>query len=155
MRSPLRKPALVALLAMTTVTGCSLTGPDREEGQYVLTSLQGEPLPTTAGEFGSVRVVAIADTIVLRDDGTGVRMSVGDYYEMIGGVPTAAPPNRVRSSTELTWSSALGRFQATFYCPPNADCIAGPHMLGTFRDDGLVLDTDLGREGPASYDRRF
>jgi hypothetical protein len=155
MRVPLRRPALAALLAMTTVAGCSLTGPDRDEGEYVLVSLKGTPVPTVTTELPSLLVIVVADTIVLRDDGTGVRTSVSDSYEMIDGVPSGAEPNRVRSSTSITWSTVLGLFEAAFVCPPNANCIAGPHIIGRFSDDGLVLERDLGRQGPARYRRRF
>lgn len=147
--------ASVALLATMMLAGCSLTGPDLRGNLYVLRSVNDQPLPTTAFDRGTFRMVVIADTIVLHDDGTGMRTTVGDTYSKgeVGAPPVE--PVRERIVVDLRWSMVLDRFEATFICPPNAMCIAGPHLVGGLDGDGLVLETDLGRLVPTEYARRL
>jgi hypothetical protein len=59
----------------------------------------------------------------------------------------------------VRWASPIGYslrgtgFQATSLCPPNADCIAGPHWLGFMDEDGLEIVYYIGGTGPLEYER--
>jgi len=47
------------------------------------------------------------------------------------------------------------RIEITFICPPNADCIAGPHLVGEQIDSGLALGPPASSRPASTYKRIY
>jgi hypothetical protein len=139
--------AVTALAAATLACGNS-TGPGAFAGRYDLQRYQGLPLPAISNqsEFGTVFVVS--ERLTLDDDGNGLMVSTGRSVD-------AAHPN----GDNFSYARAFGyivlnsQIAITFACPPNADCIAGPHLVGERVADGLAL-TPPASSRPASFYKR-
>lgn len=137
---------IIALLLL--VAACAPTEPKRKGTEYVLRTVDGAPLPHTNDALGSVVIITVADTIVLREDGSGLRLSTRDTYV------TGVPPIRLRESTPITFTVTGEVFEATL--PPGTPGIGpypGPHLLGTLVGEALVIDSDVSWITPLFYER--
>src|SRR5688500_16423188 len=118
--------SLIAGAMLGAGLGCSDTlAPGDVKGLYVLQSVGADPLPAmlpTGGSNWQLRL--IADTIVLRDDGSGVHVRWSQSFQ--SGSPEPEPS---RWEVELQYRIEGSAIEITFICPPNAMCTAGPHMI--------------------------
>ena len=141
---------LLPVAVAFAVAGCCCGPVDassRPAGVYVLTSVAGTPLPAPANPPGTAPVTAVADTLVLRADSTGSEHFVG----RTGGPGTASDVSRM---TELSWHRTAGEVQITYVCPPNADCVAGPHLKAAETSDtSLVVSYSIATRTPLQYRR--
>lgn len=140
------RTSFIALLLL--VAACSATEPKRKGTEYVLRTVDGTPLPHTNDALESVVIVTIADTIVLREDGSGLRLSTRDTYL------TDYPPVRLRESTPITFTVTGEVFEATLPTgTPGSGPFPGPHLLGTLVGDELRIDDDVSWPTPLYYER--
>ena len=144
---------LVVLAAMV-ILGCGgSTEPQPTGGvTYVLRRVAGDALPTllATNDVGQIRVYA--DTILLAGDGTGSRSAITEFIPTIPGIPNDGPGS---SGSPLHYRVGIDRVEISFDCPPNANCVAGPHLVGELREQGLELQWGpllTGRE-PMEYAR--
>jgi hypothetical protein len=126
-------PLLLAWLA-----GCgSTTEPKANESAiYILQRVAGDALPAILAnnEVGNIRV--FADTILLAGDGTGSSSTTTEFIPTAPGIPDDGPES---FSSHLHYRLGLDRLEISFDCPPGADCVGGPHLVGELRKDGLEL----------------
>lgn len=135
MPGPLRAWS-VRVAAAVILSGCSLHEPRQVEAEYVLSTVDGEVLPAVIAENELAVVRVIADTIRLYGNGTGVRARV---TETTSDVTLDVVEPRPRSPESFVYRITGDRFEADFPCPPEASCVAPPHLVGTLSDAGQVL----------------
>ncbi len=135
-----RPSLLTALLAM----GCSdSNAPGLPGTVYVLQSIDGQPLPAPYAENLQLPDRMFADTLVLRDDGTGESRIV--IEESLGGL-------KDHQVQQLTYSGTT-HIEITFICPPAALCIAGPHLAGDASAGGIVFSVSKVTRAPLVFER--
>ena len=134
--------ALVLAVACSESTAPALTG-----DVYVLGSIAGVslPAPYTASPSANGRI--IADTMAFRADGTGTRRT---RYEGANG------ESDVHSQeANFTYTKTGDQVEVWFACPPNADCIPGPHFTGTLTNATWTVETAVGFRVPMVFNRLF
>ena len=112
---------LVVLLSV--LGGCgdnSLAGE-----RFILLSLDEYALPAVEFDNGDQRFVVEADTLVFSPNGRG-RRGRRVRVEDAGGVTSTT----LTGSTDFTYELKGVDVTVTFDCPINADCVAGPHLVG-------------------------
>jgi hypothetical protein len=127
------KAALFATMAFTL--GCSdASGPGDLAGRYRLERYEGSPLPAVMFQSSAGTSFIVSEQIVLDEDGDGLRFATGRTVD-------AAHPqgDDFSYSHALTYTARNGQIAITFICPPNADCIAGPHLIGERVAGGIAL----------------
>lgn len=147
---PIRAFCVPAIAAAVMLAGCSLYEPRELEGEYVLSTVAGEALPAIVVDNGFAVLRVIADTLRLYGDGTGVRITVVD---ITSEVTIDGTEPRHRWEEGFSYRVTVGRFEAEFPCPPNASCIAPPHLVGTLGDAGPILTFAVGWRVPLAYSR--
>ena len=145
----MRQRLVRSVIALLSMAACSdPTGPGRFAGGYRLDRYEGMPLPAITYQSGATSATILQQSLMLGEEGTGVAGWTMRFVDPI------AP-----AGTENTFSQALrfevrnGMIEITFVCPPNADCIAGPHLVGGRVDGGLALSPPASSK-PASIYRR-
>lgn len=114
--------AVMACAALLPLSACESTlDPSAVLGEYALVAIGGDALPARANTWSGIET--LADTIRLREDGTGERISVD--REAGSGV------NR-RHEEAIVWRVNGDALEVSFPCPTNAlvSCIAPPHLAG-------------------------
>jgi hypothetical protein len=141
---------MLALLPLSAVTlGCHESlGPDDVAGAYVLELVGDAPLPAEVFRDGSGIVRVVADTLRLRENGRGTLVSVR-VIDPTASAPTVPTPSRLE--TALTFRVVDERIEMAFVCPPNASCVAGPHLIARRRAQGLVVEAPSLADEPLSY----
>jgi hypothetical protein len=119
----------------------------------VLRTVAGDALPAVlvTNEFYETRV--FSDTIRLRADQTGTQTSVHEAIPLAPGIP--AEGLLVYSASFQYEIGGKNRIEIGFDCPPNANCIAPPHLVGTVTADRLRVSWTpqlVGRD-PLEYAR--
>lgn len=137
--------ALTALGVAATIGCRDSVSPRAPAGTYALRSIRGEALPAQEFENAFVTSMIVADTLRLRADGTGTQRRIAIY---VGGT---ASPQHVDATTELHYVVGNDRIEITFVCPPNASCVAGPHVIGTLTLSGFTVSWALGARVPQDF----
>jgi hypothetical protein len=145
---------LAALLLVACVDN-DPTGVDWRNGTaFTLESVNGRALPAVyiVGDYTSWEIVA--DTMVLRPDGTGTHVAIS--RPVYPNVP-AGQANRI--VTDFTYTLAQDRLEITLECNDvvllarAASCVAPPHFAGTLSSDGITFDIALSYPTPARFTR--
>jgi hypothetical protein len=130
---PALKAALIATVAFTLACSDG-SGPGDLAGRYRLERYEGSPLPAVRFQSSDGTTLVVSEQIVLDEDGEGLRFNTGRT------VDAAHPQGDDYSYTQaLTYQVRNGQIAITFICPPNADCIAGPHLVGERVAGGIAL----------------
>lgn len=140
MRLKRRSPMWHSLVAsaLLGLLGCGDTlSPGDVEGLYVLQSVGENPLPALLPTTSNWRYRVVADTVVLRTDGSGVHVRWSQSFQ--SGTAEPAP---TRWEIGLGYRIAESTIEITIICPPNALCTAGPHMIARREGDGLRVEAD-------------
>ena len=114
-------PTLVVLLALS-LSGCS---EDLNGERFVLESLGGHLLPAVEFDTGEERFVVEAETLAFTSSHRG-RRSRRVRVDDAGGVISTTLSATDGFAYELDGVDV----SVTFDCPPDANCVAGPHLLG-------------------------
>ena len=115
------------LILTAALAGCSNgVGPLRGD-IYILQSIAGVSLPAPYVTAPNATRI-IADSIGLDANGRGNRRTTYDRS------------SNSREFTELTYVQSGNHVDIYFPCPPNADCIPGPHLSGTITNTGMTID---------------
>jgi hypothetical protein len=166
-----RRTLWFIISAVASTIGCAdsvSVAPQDFVGEYVLTRVAGEPLPTLIFSTDFSPTV-VADTLRLRADGTGSRMrlvvlspgtsrsprlgfgsELATKATMDSGVDTTIRLTSV-AATNLTFEVVGGLLAITYVCPINADCAPPPHAIGVRTSVGLTVT----REGTARVPEEF
>lgn len=126
--------ALAALL--TAASACdSPVEPGDLAGTYALVQVNGAPLPAVTFEEPHLRIERLSDVLQLKTDGTGRQV-----VQLRTTHPATGKPPEVETVTwELGFAARDARVEISYFCPPNALCIAGPHLTGRLEGQVLLL----------------
>jgi hypothetical protein len=146
---------VVLLLACSQSDPAPPTGPRAAPSatarMYVLRSVAGDPVPAVLIDNEYVTIVALADTIWLEADGSGIEVATERATDKASGTPP------VVSSDERPFSYDLagGRIEVSLECIDVIirSCVAPPHYQGGLTEARLTLDRALHYRTPLSYDR--
>ena len=127
---------LVPLLWLVSGCGSSSDPDPTANSTYVLTRVSGDALPTelASNEVGQTRVYA--DTVRLAADGTGSSSGVTEFVPLAPAIPAVGPQGYSRP---LHYRVGTNRIEIDWDCPPNANCIAPPHLIATVHNGGLQV----------------
>lgn len=126
---PSRRRVLAALAAVLFTAGaCDLSLESGSlAGTYALASYGGDPLPAVAfDDTERGRLELLADTLRLRGDGTGSRVTVSRWRPP--GATATLPTERRES--QLGYEVRGNRLEISFVCGPHELCAEGPHLTG-------------------------
>ena len=139
----MRRHAAV-VIALLFATGCNATDPRPIAATLVLETVSGEALPAVlrSGEFGTTTL--LADTLLLREDGTGTRIRRVHLVDDIVEIPDPGPYRRYVN--EFTYELVGGQFTLEFPCPGLGLCVAPPHVSGALSGEVLTA-SELGAPG--------
>lgn len=139
----LRSFFLLPILAALAPAGCdSPLSPSEVAGTYVLALVNDAPLPAVVSENEWGTVTILADTLRLHSDRRGEGITVQReerHYQ--GGLEIST--NKLQRTFGFTLKDR--RIEIHFPCPPNANCIAGPHLVGHPTGEGLELSSAYGK----------
>jgi len=143
----LRKNVAVTVLVLSAVlAGCRtddfLTSLRlRPQTQFVLRSVGGNPLPAVAFTIPGFTTTIFADTLTLRNDGSGERSA---FQVSRGDRAAVEPPGTLLIPLRYTLNGT--RIDVQFFCPVGYFCIGGAfdsHLLGEVTRDGIRFDRGL------------
>lgn len=136
---------LLSGLIIAAAMGCSLEdlSPIGRDF-YALESVAGVPLPAPYAPNDAYNGLVIADSIMFREDGTGLRHAV--YQE-------ENSTEKYALDDDLNWTRNGNTIAITFVCPPMASCIAGPHLTGTIEETTLTITDSKVTRHPLVYRR--
>jgi hypothetical protein len=139
----LRSFFLLPILAALAPAGCDLPlSPSVVVGTYVLASVNDAPLPALALENEWGTVIILADTLRLHSDrrGEGITIQREERHYQNG---LEISTNKLQRTFGFILKDR--RIEIHFSCPPNAICIAGPHLAGHPTAEGLELSSAYGK----------
>lgn len=122
------RAALSILILTAAVAGCGNGVAPLTGDIYILQSIAGVPLPAPYVNAPDGSKI-VADSIALDGNGRGTRRTTYD-----------GPSINSRQFTDLTYVQSGNHVDIYFPCPPNADCIPGPHLSGTITSASLTID---------------
>lgn len=157
--------AMVVMLGAAAAGGCrSGVDPDPfASGRvFVLQSIAGLALPAPEAQNAACGSLVVADTLVLYDDGTGLRRTVQDVPSYTGAVnpetcePAASSPKkRITQQHEFGYRTSGTAIEVGYPCNDvvlvMASCIAPPHHTGTLSEGSLVFDVSRTGRAPLVY----
>ena len=162
--SPAWKATLVMLVVAATAGCRSAVDPDpfRTGRVFVLQSIAGVALPAPEWQNAACGAVVVADTLVLYDNGTGLRRTVQEVPTYQGAVdpetcePAASgPKKRTVQQHEFGYRTAGAAIEVDYPCNDvvlvMASCIAPPHHTGTISAESLVFDVSITGRAPLVY----
>ena len=137
-----------ALLTVVAASGC---GDGTSTGAlefYLLERFEGTALPALAVQTGGVSSTVLDGAVLL------VRGGTGQISERRLNVDEASPRGRVETSRlNITYEVRGTRIEITYVCPPEADCLPGPHLTGELVGNRLAIGQAASSK-PASIYRR-
>jgi hypothetical protein len=102
--------------------------------RYVLSTIDGNPLPATESDGEGFRVTVLADTMVFNSRSRGLSIRKGRFTR-----PGEDEPESADWTATFEYRVDDGKVSITFDCPPGASCIEGPHLRGTVLPGALRL----------------
>ena len=130
----MRLRGLIFLLALPLLACESALSPEAVAGTYVLRSIEGDSLPSVLYTTDQSRVWALSDTLVFRADAQGTRTSFLEIEPLNSERPNEPWARAESFSFRIVWTSVELNF-----CPgPGDNCIAPPHLVLRWTDNGLV-----------------
>jgi hypothetical protein len=135
-------PRSISLLATLFVvaSACSDSLAPGELGQaYRLVSVANDVLPTAlyTTESGTLRI--LSQSVRFGPKGAG---SISETTELLPPGADAPAAGPTETTFGLHWTEVDDRIEIEFDCPPNANCVAGPHLIA--RVDGHALRATWG-----------
>ena len=144
----------VALIGITG--GCASSGeqltPEAGVGGvgavYALRMAAGATVPAVWLSNEYVTITVVADTIRLRKRGEGKRVLVERYQES-----TQSAARTRREAGTFAYERRGDRIAISLPCPDLALCVAPPHFVGRFTEDGIIFDQAINYRTPLRYER--
>jgi len=134
---------ILGIAGLAVLVGCE--GPTESvpiSAIYALSEVASEALPVPSYPGSTVEIVG--DTLLLREDGTGVQIAV--RRDLTTGDVT-------RTRNDFEWTRTGARLEISFPCNDmvRALCIAPPHLSGPVSDAEWVLDHAAWYELPVAF----
>lgn len=129
----MRLRGLIFLLALPSLACESSLSPDAVAGTYVLRSIEGDSLPAVLYTTDQSRVWVLSDTLVFRADAQGTRASLLEIEPL-----NSEGPNEPSARAESFSFRIVGTWIEVNLCPPDANCVAPPHLVLRWTDSGLI-----------------
>jgi len=159
---------VVVIIGGILISGCrAAVDPDpfRMGQVFVLQSIAGVALPAPEAQSSACGSLVVADTLVLYENGTGLRRTVQDVPSYEGAVdpvtcePAASGPRkRMTQENDFAYRLSGAAIEVDYPCNDviiiMASCIAGPHHTGTLSAQGLVFSASNTGRAPLVYLRR-
>ena len=153
---------MTGVLAMASCKPAAVPDPFGAGRVFVLQSIAGIPLPAGESQNDACGSVVVADTLVLYDNGTGLRRTTQDVSTYQGAVnpetcePAAsAPKKRITQQQEFEYRTSGSAIEVEYPCNDviivMASCIAPPHHSGTLSGPNLVFDQSRTGRAPLVY----
>jgi hypothetical protein len=135
----------VLSFAVFLLCSCNLD-PDVAGERYVLRSIAGIALPAPYAQNPQHNARILADTLILREDGTGEWRAL--IEQSLNG-----PTNTAR--IEVTFTQDGDDIAVSFVCPDLASCVAPPHYVGEALSGGDRIEFRTSRvtRAPLIYAR--
>ena len=138
----------ITLLCAAIPLACSDSlAPGDVLGTYVLRSVAGDALPTLLYTTEFVKIRVFADTLRFTLDGRGSINTLRESEPVKGDGPTEP----FRWQEAFSYKIIEDRIEVAFDCPPNANCVAPPHIVLRGMSTGLRADFALGSRLPLFY----
>jgi hypothetical protein len=146
-RAAVARAAVALAAGVTLAAACrDALAPEAVAGRWALREVDGTPLPVVSFVAADATIRIVADTLRLDGAGRGVHVSVLETTHVRGPAPSTA-----RQTTELGYRVVGDRVEITHVCPPDANCVPGPHLVGRRAGERLVLESPHGRAGALVY----
>jgi hypothetical protein len=143
------RAVFLAVSAAVAVQGCSDTsGPDGPPGIYRLERYEGRELPAIVNQSSAGTVFIVSQRVILGDDGKGEISTEGRSVD--GAHPQGSDFSYAQA---LSYVVRGARIEITLICPPYADCIAGPHLVGERIVGGFALGPITSSRPASTYKR--
>ena len=110
---------------------------------YVMRSIANDPLPAPWAPNDAVSGRILGSSMMISDDGKGLWFAT---YEGEGG-------QTYHQDSGFAYTRDGNDIAITLTCPPNASCIAGPHLVGRILEDGLRITTSNVIRTPVVFER--
>ena len=115
--------------------------------RYVLRSVAGQTLPALVQQNVNFTSRVVADTIVLRPDGTGT-MTIELRF---GGSPAPEESGQTER-LEFIWTVSGNTMTINFVCPGFALCVQTPHYVGEVIRTGIRFDKAMEYRTPLQFE---
>jgi len=148
-RSLVRAAFLVVFAAVAAQSCSEPSGPDGLPGIYRLERFEGRELPAVVNQSSAGTAFIVSQRVILGDNGQGGTITEGRSVD-----DAHSQGSDFSYAQALSYVERGARIEITFTCPPNADCIAGPHLVGEQIVGGLALGPPASSR-PASMFRRI
>jgi hypothetical protein len=135
-------PAFIIGVAALASCSASFLAPAVRD-RYALRTIGGDSLPAKFAVNPDFPGRIVADTLILRKDGSGEERTV---VADIPGVSTRT------TRVEFTYLLASNRIEISYDCPDMATCIAPPHLTGTRGTAGIIFDVSKVTRVPLVFD---
>ncbi len=145
----MRLRVLIFLFALPALACESSLSPEAIAGTYVLRRVDGDPLPAILYVSDHSRVRVLSDTLAFRADGQGTRATLLE----IEPLNSERPNEPSAMGTTFNFRIVGTSIEVAFYCPPNANCVAPPHLVLRRTDGGLIAVSALGMRTPLAYEQ--
>ena len=110
------------------------TAPSEFAGTYRLERFEGMVLPAINRLTSADTMYVVSEHLLLGDDGDGAQAGTQRL------VNAAAPQGTLWSWTRrVRYSERAGTIEIVFPCPPDADCVATPPLVGERVPGGIAL----------------
>lgn len=138
-----RRAGFAMPLALLLTGACgSPFGPVELGDAYQLTSVSGEALPAIVLENEHATIVVLSDTLRFFADDRGVQVR----HQEVTEASTPETPAIQRHERAFGYRITGDRIEIAFVCPPNASCVAPPHLVGRIEGDVMRLDSWEGNQ---------
>lgn len=144
----MRLRGLIFLVTLSSLACESSLSPDAVAGTYVLRRVQGDPLPAVLYTTDHSRVRVLSDTLVFRADGEGTRATILEFEPLNSDGPNQSSAMATTFGFRIVGTS----IEVGFYCPPNANCVAPPHLVLRPTPNGLIAVAAFSARTPLTYE---
>ena len=145
----MRLRGLIFLFTLPALACENSLSPEAIAGTYVLRRVDGDPMPAILYVSDHSRVRVLSDTLVFRADGQGTRATLLEIEPLNSERPNEPSATGTTFSFRIVGTS----IEVAFYCPPDANCVAPPHLVLRRTDGGLIAVSALSARTPLAYEQ--
>ncbi len=140
MSTPSSRGFLSALFVVLAFACSHSLAPGELAEEYTLVAVANDPLPTALYTNELATVSSISQSIRFGPKGSG---SVTEVIELVPHDPVGPVQGPTETTSGMHWVERERRIEIEFDCPPNANCVAGPHLIASV--EGHMLRATWGR----------
>jgi hypothetical protein len=144
----MRLRGLIFLLAFPSLACESSLSSDAVAGTFVLRRVEGDPLPAVLYTTDHSRIWVLSDTLFFRADGQGTRTTLVEIEPLNSEAPNESSARAESFSFRIVRTSIEVNL-----CPPNANCVAPPHLVLRPTANGLIAVSSKCSRAPLTYEQ--